>query len=322
MGERQYKNIELKCEEVQEIMNKIPNGFLRYSFGVMVTIVLLIIIGCAFLKYPKTLETEVIITSQFPTIYIKSQHRGRIEKLYASNGALVQKGEILAVIENLANTDDILGLRQNLLNWQAEGAQLEKLGIVFTSNMPRLGNVQEAYLSFLLAWKNYQQYTNEKKSYETELSNATIRLFIALKDWENKFLLISPIDGCISFMQFWEEGQYVNVDDNIFVVVSKNETNYKGKVLIPMQYIGKINIGQRAKINLTNISEKYNGSIEGTVLSISPVPNENDNYVLELGFPNDLEIMNEKKKRLVNVISGKVKFILEDKTLLHRLISI
>ena len=54
MGERQYKNIELKCEEVQEIMNKIPNGFLRYSFGVMVTIVLLIIIGCAFLKYPET----------------------------------------------------------------------------------------------------------------------------------------------------------------------------------------------------------------------------------------------------------------------------
>lgn len=43
-----------------------------------------------------------------------------------------KKGDVLAVIENLADTEDMLRLRQCLANWQDTGARVEKLDMIFS----------------------------------------------------------------------------------------------------------------------------------------------------------------------------------------------
>lgn len=56
MEEKQYKDIELRSEEVQEVMNKVPPAILRYGIGILATIVFVLLIGSAFFRYPETIQ--------------------------------------------------------------------------------------------------------------------------------------------------------------------------------------------------------------------------------------------------------------------------
>lgn len=91
MEEKQYKDIELRSEEVQEVMNKVPPMILRCGIGILATIILVLLIGSALFQYPETIEAELTLTTRNPPVYIKSQHGGRIEKLYITNGIQVKK---------------------------------------------------------------------------------------------------------------------------------------------------------------------------------------------------------------------------------------
>ena len=131
MEEKQYKDIELRSEEVQEVMNKVPPAILRYGIGILATIVFVLLIGSAFFRYPETIQVEVTLTTLNPPAYIKSANSGRLEQLYTVNGQPVKKGDILVVMENVANTEDILQLRARLSGWQERGSRLEQLDMIF-----------------------------------------------------------------------------------------------------------------------------------------------------------------------------------------------
>lgn len=56
------KEIELRSEEVQEVMNRVPPAILRYGSGVLLGIVLLLLGGSAWFSYPETVVTECVLT--------------------------------------------------------------------------------------------------------------------------------------------------------------------------------------------------------------------------------------------------------------------
>lgn len=74
-NEKKYKDIELRSNEVQEVMNHIPSSILRYGITVLFIIVCLLIIGSAFFNYPDTVETEFTLTTQSPPCLHHSRQR-------------------------------------------------------------------------------------------------------------------------------------------------------------------------------------------------------------------------------------------------------
>ena len=315
MEEKAYKDIELRSEEVQEVMNKVPPAILRYGIGILASIVIVLLAGSALFRYPETVQVEVTLSPRNPPAYIKCTNGGKLERLYVTNGQQVRKGDVLAVMENIAHTEDILRLRECLADWQAKGARPERLETVFFHRLPKLGRVQGEYASCQLAWKNYLQHVGENRIYETELNNAVAQLMTALSEWETAYLPTAPVDGKIAFMQIWKKGQYVNERETMFVVVPNGDSEFVGKALLPMQGSGRVRIGQRAIIRLTGFSEQELKGLEGEVVSISPVPNEEGIYVVEIRLTR----MPDNQPPILKVMDGTAEIVVREQSLLERL---
>ncbi len=316
MEEKAYKDIELRSEEVQEVMNKVPPAILRYGIGILASIVIVLMVGSALFRYPETVQVEVTLSPRNPPVYIKcTKNGGKLERLYVVNGQQVKKGDALAVMENIANTEEVLQLRERLASWQADGARTERLDRLFFHRLPKLGSVQGAYASCQLAWSNYLQHVGENRIYETELNNAVAQLMIALSEWETTCLPTAPVDGKVAFMQIWKKDQYVNAGETMFVVVPAEDSEFVGKALLPMQGSGKVRTRQRAVIRLTGFSELEYGSLEGEVVSISPVPDEEGNYVVEISLIRMLD----KQPPVLKVMNGTAEIIIREQSLLEKL---
>ena len=317
MEKETYKDIELRSEEVQEVMNRVPPAILRYGIGVLTAIVGVLLVGSALFRYPDSVQVAVTVSTRTPPAYIKCMNGGRLERLYVVNGQEVRKGDALAVMENVANTEEVLRLRERLTSWQADGARSERLDRLFFHRLPKLGSVQSAYASCQLAWNNYLQHVGENRIHETELKHAVAQLAIALDEWERSYLPTAPTDGKVAFMQLWKEGQYVNAGETMFVVVPHGDSEFMGKALLPMQGAGKVRTGQRAVIRLSGFPEQEYGRMEGKVVSISPVPNEEGNYVAEIGLIR----MPDKQPPLLKVMNGTAEIIVREQSLLERLLN-
>ena len=145
--ERTHREIELRSEEVQEVMGKIPPAILRYGIVVLLGIMAVVLAGSACFSYPDTVETEFTLTTQNPPAYIMAQSAGRIEQLYTANSQPVGKGDMLGVIENVARTEDLFVLRERMKEWKQGGSRTEQVGTLFFHRIAELGSVQAAYSS-------------------------------------------------------------------------------------------------------------------------------------------------------------------------------
>lgn len=62
--EKIYKDIELRSEEVQEVMNHISPWVVRCGITVLAVIQLMVLVGCWIFRYPDTLAAEVTLATE------------------------------------------------------------------------------------------------------------------------------------------------------------------------------------------------------------------------------------------------------------------
>ena len=136
--------IELRSEEVQDIMSRPPASLVRYGITVIAAVALLLVVGSFIFRYPDIIEGTVTITGQTPPNRIMARSDGRLQELRIADGQTVGKGDIIAVVENTASTDDILALSRQVQQLTVNGEPVS-----FTPNRSlRLGVAQDAYNAF------------------------------------------------------------------------------------------------------------------------------------------------------------------------------
>lgn len=154
MEEKKHKNIELRSEEVQEIMNDIPLWILRWGIVTLFIIVVVIATGTWFIKYPDVIQTEVVINSLEPPISTVARASGKIDSIYVTNGEAVMPEQLLAVIQNTASIADICYLQSAINKWEQSGMNIVGVHTLFRPDFA-LGTVQPVYASFLTRLTNY-----------------------------------------------------------------------------------------------------------------------------------------------------------------------
>ncbi|MBE6286738.1 MAG: HlyD family efflux transporter periplasmic adaptor subunit [Mediterranea massiliensis] len=319
--EKRYKEIELRSEEVQEVMNRIPPAILRYGMAVIATVLLLLLSGSAFFRYPDTVQATFTLTMQPAPAYVVAPKEGRIGKLLISSQQQVSEGDVIGVMSGLADSEDIFYLREKLRMWQLHSGKTESVGEILFQRIPRLGSVHSTYSALLHAWNEFLSHTQEGRNYETELIATVTTLSNEVAQWEADHLLTSPIAGTIAYMQPLDRLQYVSAGETLFVVVPNNPMTPVGMALVPMKEAAKVKIGQVVNIRLDGFTTTEFGFLKGKVKAISPVPDKEGNYILEVELPQKIDDKHSDKLPPVKVLSGTADIIISEKSLLKRLLA-
>lgn len=151
------KPIELRSEEVQEVMSEIPSWILRRGITTLFVIVLVLLIGSWFFKYPDVIRAEITVTSLEPPASIIARSTGKMDKIFVENNEEVSAYTSLAVIENPAKTEDMLALIGVMQRWNTRGYSndiVEK----FAEQSLSLGTIQPVYAAFMSSLNDYQNY--------------------------------------------------------------------------------------------------------------------------------------------------------------------
>lgn len=106
-----HNEIELRSEEVQDILTKIPHWIIRWGSLVVLIILLLLFLVSWMVKYPDIITTEIIITTQIPPEKLVAKTSGKIQTILIDDKARVNENTPLAVIENAANYKDVFLLK-------------------------------------------------------------------------------------------------------------------------------------------------------------------------------------------------------------------
>jgi HlyD family secretion protein len=144
-----------------------------------------------------------------------------------------------------------------------------------------------------------------------------------LKSWEQNYVLKTPINGKVTFTNFWSVNQFVSAGNVVFNIVPENEQKIIGKTMVPIAGAGKVEVGQRVNIKLDNYPYMEYGLLEGKINNISMVPvisEKGSYYTAEIELINKL-ITNYKKELPFNQeMQGSAEIITKDRRLIERLI--
>ena len=413
-------DIEIRSEEVQEILNQVPNWMIRWGNTLFLLLILLLLFISWFVKYPDVITSEVMVTTSFPPEKIYAKSAGQFEVFLASEEKNVSKNEVLAVIENSASYKDVLLLKsivdtisrdkdkfsfpinklpplllgditvsysqfqndyteydlnekltpfksESLANQrslieaksrlitlnsqktidqkklQIQKKDLERSESLFEQGVISAKQVEQKkvdYLQFEKAYKgleasvsqirelignsakNLQGTSIKKTQNDIRLKNKAIQSFLylkkAIKDWEKQYALTSSINGKVSFLSFWNKNQTVKTGELIFIVVPTEGNSFIGKIKAPAANSGKIKKGQKVQIKLLNYPSDEFGELNGTVKSISLIPNEEGSYLIDVDLPQDLKTTYDKKIAFRQEMKGTANIVTEDLRLIER----
>lgn len=103
--------IELRSEEVQEILTRVPHWMIRWGSIVVLLILLSLFFVSWLVKYPDIITTQIIITTNIPPEKLVAKTSGKIEAILVNDRSLVSSNVPLAVIENSANYEAVFLLK-------------------------------------------------------------------------------------------------------------------------------------------------------------------------------------------------------------------
>ena len=136
--------IELRSEEVQEILTRVPHWMIRWGSIVILLILCSLFFVSWMLKYPDIITTQIVITSNIPPEKLVAKMPGKIEAILVKDRTTISKNTPLAIIENSANFKDVFLLKSivDTINIDKNKFPFEKL------KSAQLGEVESYFAVF------------------------------------------------------------------------------------------------------------------------------------------------------------------------------
>jgi multidrug resistance efflux pump len=251
--------VELRSEEVHEILSKRPAGIIRYGLSILGLTVATGLFASWFIKYPEVLKSSVMITTQQPPIKVIPKASGRLQRLLVKPNQPVKQGDFLAEIENTTRLENMPVL-QALSNQLKSYLESPFAKVTFPSNTLTFGDLQVEYNTLV---KNYDEA-------ERLMGDAIYQ--------QRKKLLQQQIEDYKKLVTINERQVEINAEEfkNTEIKYAADKKLYQDRVYGKLEFLNFENTYLQKKKDKENYSK--------TLIENSLVLSERQKQLIELDF--------------------------------------
>ena len=167
-----------------------------------------------------------------------------------------------------------------------------------------------------LELRQQEEQSQNLNTLEESLNN----LKAAISTWEQNYLLVAPIDGAVSFTRFWSENQNVKAGEKVLTIVPGESGSMIGKISLPMEGAGKVNVGQQVNIQFDNFPHLEYGMVKGYISNKSQVPDD-ELYTVEVELPAGLRTFYNTDIPFSQNMRGQAVILTDKKRMLERVLN-
>ena len=153
-------NLNLRSEEVQEILGRPPRWIVRVGISIIFVVVAGLFVGSYFLKYPDILPAPITVTTENLPAGVMAMTTGKIDTIAVTEKQTVKEGELLAVVRNPAKLEDVMTVKQMLEGADTVDVETQNFASLQTGHTAslQLGDLQSAYTAFDNALTDYRHF--------------------------------------------------------------------------------------------------------------------------------------------------------------------
>lgn len=152
-------NLELRSENVQDILTQPPHWMIRWGNTVIFVILLMVLLMSYVIKYPEFIPAPIVVTSKNPPEKLEARTNSKIEKILVKDHQSVNKNQVMMVLQSAADYKDILALKDIVDSMPS--SQVLYFPTQQASSF-KLGEIQGDYNSFAKALQDEKLFTRLK----------------------------------------------------------------------------------------------------------------------------------------------------------------
>ncbi|MCW3465570.1 HlyD family secretion protein [Chitinophaga nivalis] len=246
---------EMRSEEVQEIMGKMPSWIIRRGITLIGIILLGIFIGAYFFKYPEVIPARVVISFVNPPVRLVARSSLPIQQLFVKSDDKVPANKVLCILSNGANYEDAQNVALIARQIDTAGNLRQLIPNIKLPAGGELGEMQADYVELYQAILNYRfflghnayaskiQALAKQSAYygqlNHELGNKDNLLKEQLRLQHNRYQMDSTLvkDRVISRVEYEESrkkmlDQQINTESNRSSMIQNNlqQTEYEKNI--------------------------------------------------------------------------------------------
>jgi len=166
-----------------------------------------------------------------------------------------------------------------------------------------------------------QQRMEQNSQLQLSVWVAYDQLQAQMKNWEQQYLLYSPVNGVVTLTRYWQTNQNIQMGETLLTIVPDGISKITGKIYLPTQGAGKVMVDQIVNVKLDNFPYIEFGILRVQIKNIALVPimlNNERRYILEVVFPESLETSYGKILPFSQEMQGIAEIITDDLRLIDK----
>lgn len=174
--EEEIPDLELRSDEVQEILSYIPHWIIRWGISIVFITFAVLLVVSWFMKYPDIIKASIIVTTQTPPQRIMARSSGQLT-LLVKNGQDIKAEGMLGYIQSPTRFEDFQQLERQIASFQKvlnnekrNTADLKKFDNQLAGQSLKLGELQGAYEGFVKTFKELMLFYELSKP-ESQIQN-------------------------------------------------------------------------------------------------------------------------------------------------------
>lgn len=308
--------IELRSEEVQEILGTPPAWLVQTGSLLIMLIIGIMVLVAALVRYPDLVSERIEVTPVSPPQEVLSTRSGVLERNLVPEGRLVDIGAPLAVWRSNARYADVVFLEQRVPEWRL--LPVDSLTLLSLPSGLVLGDVLPAYRALLgsITLANDASPPAQTAAY-AQVSQALERLEVALASWKLQHVIYAPTAGKVAFNPDVAKTGPIEQGTLLLTILPPGSDSLKGVMMLPIAGSGKIEIGQRVVIRPDQFPHQEFGVLEGVVHGVTLSAREGVCKV-QVHLPNGLYTSYGVALPLQSALVGKADIITGNQSFLKR----